>query len=65
MKKLYAHELSPGMLIGREVMSGAGMVLLEKGTRLTQSQINQLLKWGVSFVYVEEAPEPGQLGDGK
>jgi putative nucleotidyltransferase with HDIG domain len=48
-------DLSPGLRVGREVMSGEGLVLLEKGTRLTAQQIASLQVWNIPVIYVDEA----------
>ena len=54
MIRLSVAELAPGMLVGREVVSREGVVLLEKGVRLTAAQIAILQRREVPFVYVEE-----------
>jgi hypothetical protein len=54
MKKISVQELKPGSVLGREVVSREGVVLLEKGGRLTKTAIATLLRRDVPFVYVEE-----------
>lgn len=54
MRKVYIKNLSPGMCTGREVMSKTGVVLLERGVRLTQLHISHLQNWGVYYVYIDE-----------
>lgn len=54
MKKMTVQELTPGLVVGREVVSREGIVLLEKGGRLTQAHIAGLLRREVPFVYIEE-----------
>jgi HD-GYP domain-containing protein (c-di-GMP phosphodiesterase class II) len=44
------------MRLGREVVSGEGVVLLDAGIRLTQSQITNLRAWGVFHVDICEHP---------
>lgn len=54
MKKMTVDELTPGLVVGREVVSREGIVLLEKGGRLTQAHIACLVRREVQFVYIEE-----------
>jgi hypothetical protein len=42
MKKISVQELKPGSVLGREVVSREGVVLLEKGGRLTKTAIATL-----------------------
>jgi HD-GYP domain-containing protein (c-di-GMP phosphodiesterase class II) len=53
-------DLLPGMVLGREVLSEDGMVLLEPGVLLTASLIVSLGNWGISFVFIDQssAPDP-------
>lgn len=53
MEKVSVQDLAPGMAIGREVVSREGVVLLEKGARLTPANIAVLLRRDVPFVYIE------------
>jgi hypothetical protein len=53
MEKMNVQDLTPGLAVGREVVSREGVVLLEKGVRLTQTHIAILLRRDVPFVYVE------------
>jgi hypothetical protein len=54
MKKMTVQELTPGLVVGREVVSREGVVLLEKGGRLTQAHIACLIRREVPFVFIEE-----------
>lgn len=54
MKKIYTAKLSPGMQVGKEIVAETGMVLIEKGVRLTQFMIASLEKWGIPFVQIED-----------
>jgi hypothetical protein len=54
MKKMPIQELTPGLVLGRTVVSREGVALLEKGGRLTQTAIAILLRRDVPFVYIEE-----------
>lgn len=54
MKKVSVQELTPGAVVAREVLSPEGVVLLEKGVRLTQTHIANLLRREVPYVYVED-----------
>lgn len=54
MRKMIVQDLTPGLVLGREVISREGVILLEKGGRLTQAHISSLLRRDVPFVYIEE-----------
>ncbi len=54
MKKMTIQELKPGLVVAREVVSREGIVLLEKGGRLTQAHIASLLRREVPYVYIKE-----------
>ncbi|MDR3561126.1 MAG: hypothetical protein P4N59_06770 [Negativicutes bacterium] len=56
MKKVVISEALPGMLVGREVISEQGVVLLDRGTHLTQAHISCLQRRGITLLYVEEHP---------
>ncbi|MDT8902901.1 HD-GYP domain-containing protein [Anaeroselena agilis] len=58
MRKISVQDLSPGMLIDKEVISEEGVVLLERGTRLTHWQIANLRNWRVPCVFVDERQPP-------
>lgn len=57
MQKVNVKDLTPGLVVGREVVSREGIVLLDKGVRLTQAQIAHLLRREVPFVHIEGAQE--------
>ncbi|MDT8904023.1 hypothetical protein [Anaeroselena agilis] len=54
MKKMVVEALTPGMVVAREVVSREGVVLLEKGGRLTQAHIAILTRREVPFVYIKK-----------
>ncbi len=54
MKKVSVQELTPGTVIAREVLSPEGVVLLDKGMRLTQAHIASLVRREVQSVFIEE-----------
>ena len=54
MKKVATKDLIPNMVISREVLSGDGLVLLEKGARLSESQIANLRKWLIPYIYIAD-----------
>jgi len=54
MEKVNVQDLTPGLTVGREVVSREGVVLLEKGARLTQAHSAILLRREVPFVYIED-----------
>lgn len=56
MKKTAVKDLIPGMLVNRDVLSGDGVVLLEKGTRLTAWQIANLRHWPIPHIYIADGP---------
>lgn len=54
MKKLSVQDLVPGMIVDREVISEEGVVLLERGTRLTPWQITNLRSWQIPHILIDE-----------
>lgn len=54
MKRVSLLDLAPGMIVGREVLSREGTILLEKGVRLTRGKIVTLHYWGVQSLCIEE-----------
>jgi hypothetical protein len=56
LKKTAVKDLIPGMIVNRDVLSGDGIVLLEKGTRLTAWQIANLRNWPISHIYIADDP---------
>lgn len=60
MKLIFSKDLSPGMVAGRDVIGGAGLLkLLAQGIQLNQSQIQRIRSWGVPFICIED--EAGEL----
>jgi len=58
LKKIAVKDLIPGMLVSREVLSGEGIVLLEKGTCLTTWQIANLRNWRISHIHIIADSKP-------
>ncbi len=52
MKIIATQDLVPGMVIGREVLTPDGVVLLEKGTCLSEWQIANLRNWQIPHVHI-------------
>ena len=48
-------QVEPGMVLGNDVFSGAGTVLLTKATLLTDYTIAQLRAWQIEYVDVKDA----------
>lgn len=62
--RIRATRVEPGMVLGNDVFSGSGTVLLSKDTTLTDYTIAQLRAWQIEYVDVkdtknEKDPEPG------
>ncbi len=55
MTKVATQDLRPGMVIGREVVTDDGVVLLESGTVLTAWQITNLHNWRIPAVDIAAA----------
>ena len=53
MKKIAVAEVESGMVLAKEVVSSQGMILLDKGVCLSDSQIATLRKWGIVHLYVQ------------
>lgn len=64
MKKIATKDLREGMVTGREVLSGDGVVLLEKGTRLSIWQIANLRNWLIPSVFIADGGEEEAAPDG-
>ncbi|MEN6567700.1 MAG: HD-GYP domain-containing protein [Veillonellales bacterium] len=58
MKIIFSKDLSPGMVAGKDVIRGEGILkLLAQGIQLTQSQIRRIRNWGVPFLCIEDEKE--------
>lgn len=65
MKRVKTNDLFPGMFVDRAVLSGEGVVLLDRGIHLTKAHINSLQRWGVPFLYIDESKDiPAARPDG-
>jgi len=60
MKCIQLRDIIPGMILGREIMSLGGVVLLEKTTRLSSAHIDNLYTWGIPFIYVGDEETAGE-----
>jgi len=54
MRFIKTRDLTPGMMVGRAVVSRDGIPLLGKDACLTKTQINKLLNWGVQFLCIND-----------
>ena len=54
MRCIKTTDLTPGMMVGREVVSREGITLLDKDAYLTKTQIDKLLSWGVQFICIND-----------
>lgn len=57
MKHIPTQSLIPGMMVGREVTTENGVILIEKGMCLTKSQIKNLQSWGVRFLCISDSTD--------
>ncbi|NEZ47202.1 HD-GYP domain-containing protein [Clostridium niameyense] len=55
MRLEFINRVKPGDVLGRNIFSEKGQVLLKSGIKLTQGYINKLRNLGVLYVYVEDA----------
>lgn len=55
MRLEFINRVKPGDVLGRNIFSEKGQVLLKSGIKLTQVYINRLRNLGVLYVYVEDA----------
>ena len=54
MRFIKTNNLTPGMMVGRKVMSREGVSLLCKDACLTKAYINKLVSWDVQSIYVND-----------
>ncbi|WP_178076027.1 hypothetical protein [Paenibacillus oralis] len=52
MKNVSVRELNRGQVIAQTVVNGDGLVLLQKGTVLTEQYIERLKKLGIFYVSI-------------
>lgn len=57
MSRVSIHDLAPGMIVGRAVMTREGRILLESGARLTRAIIVSLHFWGIHSIYIEDGAD--------
>jgi hypothetical protein len=61
--RVKAEELSPGMVVAREVKNIDGMLLAPAGCELSERQIGILQAWGIAEVEVEANEEQARSRD--
>jgi hypothetical protein len=61
--RVKAEELSPGMVVAREVKNIDGMLLAPAGCELSERQIGILQAWGIAEVEVEAGEEQARAHD--
>ncbi len=54
MRLVYTKDLTPGMIVARDVISEEKVILIGKGVRLSESQITALQNWNVPSLYIDE-----------
>jgi HD-GYP domain-containing protein (c-di-GMP phosphodiesterase class II) len=54
MRRLNVSNCKPGMIVGRPIFYNGTVILLEKGTMLTQTYIGKLEELGISEIYIED-----------
>ena len=63
MIRVKAEELSPGMVVAREVKNIDGMLMAPAGCELSERQIGILQAWGITEVEVEAGEEQARAHD--
>jgi putative nucleotidyltransferase with HDIG domain len=58
VKKIPVDELIPGMIVDRQVVSPDGVILIEKGIRLTSWQITNLRNWQIPAIFIDDTRPP-------
>lgn len=53
IRNLRLADLKPGMMLGRDLFSSAGALLMEQGMVLTPDRLGQINRWGMSFVPIQ------------
>jgi hypothetical protein len=61
--RVKSEELSPGMVVAREVKNIDGMLLAPAGCELSERQIGILQAWGIAEVEVEASEEQAKARD--
>ena len=54
MKKILIAGLVPGMVLARDIFDNKGLLMIGKGTSLSNELINKLKKWEFNDVMIEE-----------
>ena len=62
MKRVYAGQLRPGMIVGEDVYSYSNQLVISKGVILTDTMITRLELYSVPYVKIAE-PENGAVND--
>jgi hypothetical protein len=63
MGQLNLKRLRPGMVLSLPLFNGAGVLLLPRGTRLTERHIEQCKHWGVRAAAVEALEGAAAVSD--
>lgn len=58
MGRVSTSNLKPGMVLGEDVTTFKGQLLLPSGTSLTERHIEKFMAWGVSEADIEGHEEP-------
>lgn len=61
MGMLDTKELAPGMIVGEDVTTPGGRLILSSGTKLEDRHIRFLQRWGISRVNIQGEIDPGAL----
>jgi hypothetical protein len=61
MTTLNIRELKPGMILAEPAESLQGVLLLKKGTEISEKDVSILKSWGVTRICVEGADKDGTI----
>jgi hypothetical protein len=63
MSRLSLKRLRPGMVLSLPLFNGAGVLLLPRGTRLTEQHLERFTRWGVREATIEALDGGPPVGD--
>ena len=61
-KKVSIEEVTPGMVIDKDVTNLQGAILLRKGNEITERHISIFKTWGINTIFIAEAVNTADLG---
>ncbi|MDY0408799.1 HD-GYP domain-containing protein [Paracerasibacillus soli] len=54
MKLVSTNSIEPGATLGQSLYNDNGLILIHRGTKLTQNMLNRLLHIGITYIYIED-----------